>query len=313
MSGGTARHAPPVARAFRPRGIGCRLLASLSVLAFISGCAIQNRRMPPDWENRGERLVGAQLAPLLQAAGRDPAACELVFLETEKLNAASEGQCRFAVTKGLAATEDRTLIEGIAAHEVAHEILGHADKRALAIGTVRVLGEALSQAPGWGPVAGVAVLAVGMVALPAYSRAQETEADSKALEILQARGSSDPAGTMAYAFETLLTREGATGGGLLSSHPAMTARLDALRPLRSHEPCTGPAPEEPSGDPPLFAVPITTDRFGFRPGARPPDPRADWSPRYKRMAASATASETGDEALQPRESEADIQGPRSDR
>lgn len=292
MPGGTADHtrAPHERRApaWR-RACALGLVLAVTLVAF-SGCATQVRRLSPDWEDPGQRLVGARLAPLLQAAGRDPAACEVAFLDTEHVNATSEGGCRFAFTTGLAATGDRTLFDGIAAHEVAHEVLGHADSRALAIITVRGLQEALAKAPGWGAIASVAVGVAGLIVLPAYSRAQEAAADTKALEILRACGSSDPAGTLVYAFEMLITREGDRGGSLLSSHPAMTARLDALRPLATHAPCTESDPQQDVFTEPRFAVSGTAPSA---PTTEPPDPRADWSERYKKMAEVAAGTADG--------------------
>ena len=99
-----------------------------------------------------------------------------------------------------------------------------------------------------GLIASSAVLVTGMLALPAYSRSQETDADNKAVEILSKANDPDPAETMAYSFRFLLKSAGATGGGLLDSHPNTRERLEAMVKLGNSRttkasPQTAPAPD----------------------------------------------------------------------
>jgi Zn-dependent protease with chaperone function len=260
------------------------LTISVSAAA-LAGCAVPIRTIPPDWGNPGQRLVGEELMPLLQAAGREPQACGVVFLETEHLNAVSLGNCTFGFTTGLAATNDRVLITGVAAHEVAHEALRHAEKAEVAATTVRVAEEIARDIGGWGAIASLGITLVSMVVMPAYSRSLEAAADAKALEILQAEGKADPAGTMVHTFEMLLAREGPIGGEILDTHPHTNARLKAMRAREAREPQQQAAaipPREPA-TPELFRKIYVPEVLP------PPDPRATWSERYKRIVATAEA------------------------
>ena len=182
------------------------------------------------------------------SAGRSPGNCQVFFIDSQKLNAMSLGECKFGFTTGLINTGDERLIRGVAAHEIGHEVLGHADKRKTAIAAEQMTRTALSFIPGVGGlIASSAVLVTGMLALPAYSRSQETDADNKAVEILSKANDPDPAGTMAYSFRFLLKSAGATGGGLLDSHPNTRERLEAMVKLGNIRDdqsvtadCTGP-------------------------------------------------------------------------
>lgn len=208
----------------------------LPLILLVSACAPQAKVVRPDWQNPSHKLVNDQIVPLLQAAGRNPAACKVFFIDSEKINALSAGECRFGFTMGLVNTGDAQFIRGIAAHEVAHEVLGHADKRKAAIATEQIIRTGVSLIPGVGGlIATSAVLVAGMLALPAYSRSQEAEADSKAVEILRSAKEPDSAGTMAYSFRRLLAHAGAKGGGLLDSHPGTAERLDAMLALQRQD------------------------------------------------------------------------------
>ncbi|MGA2333471.1 MAG: M48 family metallopeptidase [Syntrophales bacterium] len=209
-----------------------RLVLYFSVLA-LTGCAAQTaaqtKVVKPDWQNPVHKKVAEQIVPLLKSAGRSPGNCQVFFIDSQILNAMSLGECKFGFTTGLINIGDERLIRGVAAHEIGHEVLGHADKRKTAIATEQLTRTALSFIPGVGGlIASNAVLVTGMLALPAYSRSQETDADNKAVEILSKANDPDPAGTMAYSFRFLLKSAGATGGGLLDSHPNTRERLEAM-------------------------------------------------------------------------------------
>jgi len=119
MPGGVGEQAPAAGEARRKTRLeqcGTGVSGSISACKFrwlaiavsvvvLTGCAAQIRTVPPDWENPSHRLVGEELLPLLQAAGRDPDTCEVLFFETEHLNAASLGKCTFGFTTGLADTQ----------------------------------------------------------------------------------------------------------------------------------------------------------------------------------------------------------------
>ena len=161
------------------------------------------------------------------------------------------------------------LIRGLGAHEIGHEVLGHADKRKAAVATEQVIRTGVSLIPGVGGlIATSAVLVAGMLALPAYSRSQEAEADSKAVEILRSAKERDPAGTMAYSFRRLLAHAGAKGGGLLDSHPGTAERLDAMLALQRQDiaAVTSSGPATAVG--PTLGTEVTS--------ATPPAPSPTW-------------------------------------
>jgi Zn-dependent protease with chaperone function len=209
------------------------LASYLSILA-LTGCATQTKIVKPDWQNTDHKKFAEQIVPLLTSAGLSPGNCQIFFIDSQKLNAMSLGECKFGFTTGLINMDDERLIRGVAAHEIGHEVLGHADKRKTAIAAEQLTRTALSFIPGVGGlIASNAVLVTGMLALPAYSRSQETDADNKAVDILSKAHDSDPAGTMAYTFRFLLKSAGATGGGLLDSHPNTRERLEAMLKLEN--------------------------------------------------------------------------------
>jgi Zn-dependent protease with chaperone function len=227
-------------------------LCVLSLVGCAAHTAAQTKVVKPDWQNPAHKKVAEQIVPLLRSAGRSPGNCQVFFIDSQKLNAMSLGECKFGFTTGLINTGDERLIRGVSAHEIGHEVLGHADKRKTAIAAEQLTRSALSFIPGVGGlIASSAVLVTGMLALPAYSRSQETDADNKAVEILSKANDPDPAGTMAYSFRFLLKSSGATGGGLLDSHPNTRERLEAMVKLGNirttkTSPQTAPAADAPT-------------------------------------------------------------------
>ena len=228
----------------------------------LAGCATQTaaqtKVVQPDWQNPSHKKVAEQIVPLLHSAGRSPGNCQIFLIDSEKLNAMSMGECKFGFTTGLINTGDERLIRGVAAHEIGHEVLGHADKRKAAIAAEQLTRTALSFIPGVGGlIASNALLVTGMLALPAYSRSQETEADSKAVEILSKANDPDPAGTMAYSFRFLLKSSGSTGGGLLDSHPNTRERMEAMVKLGNIR-TTNASPQTPPAVDPSTAPGLNT-------------------------------------------------------
>jgi predicted Zn-dependent protease len=131
------------------------------------------------------------------------------------------------VTTGLLNRANDQQLRGVLAHEIAHDDLGH-PARAQLIGTglglgVMLLERLIPGSSGIAPVAG-ALIAQG------YSRPQEYEADRHAVEILRRAGYSKD--TMANALSWLMNAEGDSGGGILSTHPATSDRIRALRALQ---------------------------------------------------------------------------------
>jgi Zn-dependent protease with chaperone function len=120
------------------------------------------------------------------------------------------------------------VIEAVVAHEVAHEVLGHiGDRRRLSLSIFAGFTLLGVVAPG----VGLLDLIVNPLAVRAFSRHQELQADHRAVEILSAMGHREPEASMARALRTLdrtspRPTEGLTG--LLSTHPTLEERLTAL-------------------------------------------------------------------------------------
>lgn len=204
----------------------------LAFLVVLPACAERPQYVKPDFTLPSHRAVGEQFVAAFEAVGRSPQSCTLAFIQSPDINAASAGDCVFGVTTALVDTEDERLIAGIVAHEVAHDVLGHANKRKAAAATAQAVQLGTSFIPLVGSFVSLGVAAASWLALPAYSRAQEAEADARAVAILRGMGHGEPVATMTYALRTLLDRYGDKGGGILDSHPATAERIAALQALR---------------------------------------------------------------------------------
>jgi predicted Zn-dependent protease len=152
----------------------------------------------------------------------------LLIVNSSDINAASFGFGRFLVWDGVADLPD-WIMRPIFAHEVAHDILKHSKKAQEVKDLTDFFGDLLS-------VFGRTDLDtentlkrwVGYTALPKYSRTQEFEADTKAVEILNMLGDPNPSREMSEALRILIEKYGNTGGGFLDSHPATTERIQQL-------------------------------------------------------------------------------------
>src|SRR5581483_11051315 len=70
----------------------------------------------------------------------------------------------------------------------------------------------------------------GTLITNSYTRPLEIQADRHAVTLLRRAGYSKD--TMTRTLEWLMRRNGDNGGGILSSHPATSERIQALRALR---------------------------------------------------------------------------------
>lgn len=149
------------------------------------------------------------------------------IVDDRAINAASGGNGQYYVTTGLLdqATDDQ--LRGVLAHELAHEDLGHPAK-AQVIGVGVGLGVALLEQlfPGSNAITPVA----GTLLSGSYTRPLELQADRHAVTLLQRAGYSRD--TMADTLAWLMRRNGDNGGGILSTHPATSERIQALRSVR---------------------------------------------------------------------------------
>jgi predicted Zn-dependent protease len=172
--------------------------------------------------------VGAVMLPLLRVTNHRMSAdqIQLSIVDDPAINAASAGAGRYFVTTGLLnrATDDQ--LRGVLAHEIAHEDLGHPVK-AQVLGAGLSIGAALLEQllPGSAAIAPIA----GTLISNNYTRPLELQADRHAVALLERAGYSKR--TMIDTLAWLMRRTG-DSGGVLSSHPATSERIQALQSLR---------------------------------------------------------------------------------
>jgi predicted Zn-dependent protease len=179
-------------------------------------------------EQQTTRLRAIML-PLLRVTDRHLALedVRLSIVDDPAINAASAGDGRYYVTEGLLNRANDEQLRGVLAHEISHEDLGH-PARAQLVGTGVSLGVALLEEifPGSSSLTPLA----GSLISNTYTRPLELEADRHAVALLERAGYSK--NTMIDALTWLERCNGDTGGSILSSHPATSERIQALRALR---------------------------------------------------------------------------------
>ena len=171
----------------------------------------------------------AVMLPLLRATDHHISADEIrvSIIDDPAVNAASAGGGRFLVTTGLLKRASDDQLRGVLAHEIAHEDLGHPAK-AQVIGAglnigVAVLEQLFPGSSSFTPIAGTLIT-------NNYTRPLEFEADRHAITLLERSGYSKR--TMVDTLAWLMRHSGDSGGGFLSSHPATSERIQAIRSLR---------------------------------------------------------------------------------
>jgi len=149
------------------------------------------------------------------------------IVDNQEINAASAGDGQYYVTTALLSQANDEELRGVLAHEIAHEDLGH-PARAQLVGAGVGIGVALLEQflPGSSALAPLA----GSLITNNYTRPMELEADRHAVDLLQRAGYSKQ--TMIDTLSWLARHNGDSGGGFLSSHPATSERIQALRALR---------------------------------------------------------------------------------
>lgn len=182
----------------------------------------------PATQSQLERLRRV-MVPLVRASDH-PQRLDQVrinIVDDPSLNAGSAGNGVFIVTTGLLnkATDDH--LRGVLAHEIAHDDLGHAARSQVLL-TGLGLGVGLLEQiiPGSSAITPLA----GTLIARNYSRPQEYEADHHAVKILRRGGYSKD--VMINTLTWLKQTAGDNGGGILSTHPAISERIQALRTLR---------------------------------------------------------------------------------
>ena len=201
---------------------------SVVILIFILfGCggvarqsySVQESRAMPEWKRLAQRLLAYQRLACVTCT---PTAWKLGVIKSEKLNAFNMGGGKFYVTEGLLRIpfeeQDAAL-----AHEVAHEVSGHVQKRHTMSDAIAIV---FSVAGIILPGIGLIDHAVNPLAVAAYSKEQELEADSIAVNLLQISHNDRAAGKRLYVLlKRLRSQEGASVGRIFENHPHPDDRI----------------------------------------------------------------------------------------
>ncbi len=220
-----------------------RTSALLGLVAlFVCGCASASQTQFRDEIRKAAQQSVAE-APgeasevfreLARSAGLDVTRVYVAVRANDTLNAGALGNHHFYVTSATVALKDRCFLAGLVAHELAHDILKHAEWSATTSDVTSLVTMVLGVAAGmFVPGADFVVQEAAGLGLNAYSRSQESDADALAVKILGAAGK--PAWSLRYTLERLRQRSGRDGGGWLSTHPAITERIASQPPMDSAE------------------------------------------------------------------------------
>jgi Zn-dependent protease with chaperone function len=153
---------------------------------------------------------------------------KLFIANSPDINAASFGNGRFLFWAGTAELPE-DLLEAISAHEVAHDMLKHSRNAGELRDLTDFFGEAVSFITGSDdPTEQTLKDWFGKTVIPRYSRAQELEADIKAVALLGLVGTENPKKAMSACLETLLSKYGNSGGRFFDSHPSTKERIERL-------------------------------------------------------------------------------------
>ena len=208
------------------------LLAILSLHAHAQG-VIRDAEM--------EAYLKEITVPIFAAAGLGDQKVSIVMVDSPDLNAfVSGGQNIFLYTGLLAACDNPGELYGVIAHETGHIAGGHLVRGAAAArqaSNQAILGTLIGVAAGvasGNPGAGVAVITgsgdVAMRSFLAFSREQESAADSAGLSFMQ-REKLDPRGLVSF-LEKLQAQEllpPERQSQFVRTHPLTRDRVDALR------------------------------------------------------------------------------------
>jgi Zn-dependent protease with chaperone function len=210
------------------------VLVLLAVLGAAACASAPDRAYFPSPRQPETVLVSERLYRAAQAAGDDPARYSFGLVKTRAISAYTTDEATFYFSEGLA-RQPVPVVDALVAHEVAHEILGHAGQRrilslSLSAGFT-VLGVVI-------PGAGLIDLLVSPLIVRAFTRDQEIAADLRAVEILRTMGHQAPRRALADALRAAAALNGRSRGGLLDAEPDLADRLAALEPLEPPGPLT---------------------------------------------------------------------------
>lgn len=219
-----------------PRWSRVAALALSIVAAALAGCASVSggasspaipaaqdiRQVSPEQAQRLYRVM----VPLLRAMNHplSPEQTRIGLIRDPAINAANAGGGNFYVTTGLLAGANEDQLRGVMAHEIAHEDLGHVAQMQVLGAGIDVGVQLLEQLfPGSSSITPIA----GTLITRGYSRREEFEADHHAVDILRRAGYSKQ--PLIDALSWIQRTAGNGGGGFLSTHPATSDRIAALK------------------------------------------------------------------------------------
>ncbi|MBI3922978.1 MAG: M48 family metallopeptidase [Armatimonadetes bacterium] len=179
--------------------------------------------------------IGSISSRLVQAARGQPYKFHFQVVKDQQVNAFALPGGEVVIMSGLiAASRTPEEFAGVLAHEMQHVIGRHGLRQMIhSLGIVVVAQIAFG---GAGELLAILRNRAPRLLSLKFSRKQETEADTKGLELLHAARIS-PGGLISF-FERLSRKEGAVGEGLsfISTHPASKRRIADLRQVLSREP-----------------------------------------------------------------------------
>jgi Zn-dependent protease with chaperone function len=153
-------------------------------------------------------------------------ALDLWIVDSDDINAASFGNGRFVIWRGLRRLPPEAQ-HAIYAHEFAHDQLRHGKKTSEMADVANWLGEVFATFSGGDEgMAETLKHWTGQLVMPRYSRQQELEADREAIRLLGLMGYAAPDTVMCRALKLVRDEVGEAGGGLFASHPSMSARIE---------------------------------------------------------------------------------------
>lgn len=181
-----------------------------------------------DFENPRHEKIARSLASAWVQADQSLSALDLVIANSPEINAASFGSGAFVFWEGVADLPEWA-VHGIAAHEVAHDVLLHSRRARDFTALTDFFAEVLSIFGGadYGTEATIRDW-LRRATLPAYTRAQELEADKRAIALLTQMGYDDPTSVFVETLRILQQRYGEVGGRFFDSHPATSERISRM-------------------------------------------------------------------------------------
>ena len=207
---------------------GKNFLAGIGVYKPVPANEVQFRQFDLD-NDKDARLISS-LVKLAEAGGMDLDKIRVAIAVDPHINAMTIGTDTFVFCEGLDKLSDDAL-DAVMAHEVGHAIKNHGDRSSKLVNTVNTATRIAGAIAGADDETKAEVTSWAVdVAFAPYSRGQELEADSVAVELLKKAGYPlNAVEVMCAALDSISKQETDSGGGFLSTHPSIPERIAAIR------------------------------------------------------------------------------------